>query len=192
MIAQLSKRMASFFVCNKIIEEEDEEVYEYGLQLLLSTLLNGFIALLIAIITGTVLQCFLYLAVFIIMRKTAGGYHAKTHSGCCCILVFVLTCFVNFIKTVTMEIYTITTLASVVFSVIIILLFAPLEHENKPISDKDRINLRRKSILYISIISVLVFILALLKFDTAMVSIALGILTSSSSIAVAKILKNTN
>lgn len=192
MIAQLSKRLASFFVCNKIIEEEDEEVYDYGLQLLLSTVANGLIALLIAIITGTVLQCFFYLAVFIVMRKTAGGYHAKTHLGCCCILVVVLICFIIFIKNAPMEIYSITTFASVVFSIIIILLFAPLEHENKPISDKDRINLRRKSILYIFVIAVLVFILAILRFDTAMVSISLGILTSSSSIMVAKVLKNTN
>ena len=35
MIARLSKRMASFFVCNEVIKSEDEEVYEYGLQLLL-------------------------------------------------------------------------------------------------------------------------------------------------------------
>lgn len=34
MIARLSKRMASFFARNNVIKSEDEEVYEYGLQLL--------------------------------------------------------------------------------------------------------------------------------------------------------------
>lgn len=37
MIAGLSKRIASFFVRNEVIKSEDEDVYEYGLQLLLST-----------------------------------------------------------------------------------------------------------------------------------------------------------
>ena len=83
MIARLSKRMASFFVRNKVIKNEDEEVYEYGLQLLLSTVFNGIIALILAIISGTVLQCIYYLAVFVLLRKSAGGFHAKTHFGCC-------------------------------------------------------------------------------------------------------------
>ena len=39
MIAQLSKRIASFFVHSKVIESENEQVYEYGLELLISTLL---------------------------------------------------------------------------------------------------------------------------------------------------------
>ena len=45
MIARLSKKMASFFARNNVIKIEDEEVYEYGLQLLLSTVFNGIIAL---------------------------------------------------------------------------------------------------------------------------------------------------
>ena len=82
MIARLSKRMASFFARNNVIKSEDEEVYEYGLQLLLSTVFNGIIALILAIISGTVLQCICYLAAFVLLRKSAGGFHAKTHFGC--------------------------------------------------------------------------------------------------------------
>lgn len=190
MIAQLSKRLASFFVYKKIIEKDDEEVYEYGLQLLLSTVINGLIALLIAIITGTLLQCFLYLAAFIVMRKTAGGYHANTHLGCCCILAVVLSCFIAFIKFVPVDVYILIALFSIVFSVIIIFLFSPLEHKNKPISSEDKIRLKRKSRIYILIISAIIIVLGILKFNTAMISVAFGILTSSGSIAAAKILKN--
>ena len=49
MIAQLSKRIASFFVHSKVIESENEQVYEYGLELLISTLLNSVIALVLAL-----------------------------------------------------------------------------------------------------------------------------------------------
>jgi len=105
MIARLSKRMASFFARNNVIKSEDEEVYEYGLQLLLSTVFNGIIALILAIISGTVLQCICYLAAFVLLRKSAGGFHAKTHLGCCCILAIVLSLFITFVKFVPNEVY---------------------------------------------------------------------------------------
>ena len=189
MIAQLSKRLASFFVCRKIIEKEDEEVYEYGLQLLLSTIANGLIALLIAFITGTFLQCILYLTAFVIMRKNAGGYHAQTHFGCCCILAVVISCFIAFLKFAPTDVYIPIALFSIAFSVIIVFLLSPLEHKNKPISSEDKIRLKRKSKIYILTISVIIIMLGMVNFKTAMISIALGICTSSGSIAAAKILK---
>ena len=86
MIAQLSKRIASFFVHSKVIESENEQVYEYGLELLISTLLNSVIALVLALFSRTLWQCICFLVVFIFLRKSAGGFHAKTHLGCCSIL----------------------------------------------------------------------------------------------------------
>ena len=61
MIAQLSKRIASFFVHSRVIESENEQVYEYGLELLISTLLNGVIALVLALFSRTLWQCICFL-----------------------------------------------------------------------------------------------------------------------------------
>ena len=63
MIAQLSKRIASFFVHSKVIESENEQVYEYGLELLISTLLNSVIALVLALFSRTLWQCICFLVV---------------------------------------------------------------------------------------------------------------------------------
>lgn len=98
MIAQLSKRIASFFVHSKVIESENEQVYEYGLELLISTLLNSVIALVLALFSRTLWQCICFLVVFIFLRKSAGGFHAKTHLGCCSILAAVLGIFIVLIK----------------------------------------------------------------------------------------------
>ncbi len=189
MIARLSKRIASFFVRNEVIKSEDEEVYEYGLQLLLSTVFNGVIALTLAIISGTVLQCVCYLAVFVLLRKSAGGYHAKTHFGCCCILAVVLSLFIMFIKFVPNEAYGIVATIAVAFSVVIILMFAPLEHENKPIIDRDKNRLRKISVIYAVLFTLLVFVLFIAKLKMIMICIALGMFTASSSMLVAVIEK---
>ena len=189
MIARLSKRMASFFVRNDVIKSEDEEVYEYGLQLLLSTVFNGIIALVLAIISGTVWQCVCYLAVFILIRKSAGGFHAKTHLGCCCILAVVLSLFILFIKFVPTNIYATITVLAVVFSVAVILLFAPLEHENNPISGKDKKRLRKISVIYAILISFVISLLFITNMKEIMVCLALGMFTASSSMLVAIIEK---
>ena len=189
MIAGLSKRMASFLVRNQVIKIEDEEVYEYGLQLLLSTVFNGIIALILAIISGTVLQCICYLAVFVLLRKSAGGFHAKSHFGCCCILAAVLSLFIMFIKFVPSEAYGISAAIAVVFSVVIILMFAPIEHENKPISDKDKSRLRKTSVIYTVLFTLLVFMLFIAKLKMIMICVALGMFTASSSMLVAVIEK---
>ena len=189
MIARLSKRMASFFVRNEVIKSEDEEVYEYGLQLLLSTVFNGIIALILAIISGTILQCICYLAVFVLLRKSAGGFHAKTHFGCCCILAVVLSLFIMFIKFVPNEAYGIVATIVVAFSVVIILIFAPLEHENKPISARDKNRLRKISVIYAVLFTILVFVLFIAKLKMIMICVALGMFTASGSMLVAVIEK---
>lgn len=181
--------MASFFVRQNIIENEDKEVYEYGLQLLLSSILNSMIALLIAVISQTVIPCLIYLTVFIVMRKSAGGFHAKTHFGCCCILIAVISGFILFIKFVPVYIYFVISGISIFISMITILFFAPLEHENKPLKENDKIKLRKVSIVYMVIIFILIIIFEIFNLKVYMISTALGIFTSSVSILAAKIQK---
>ncbi len=185
MIVRLSKKMAAYFAINGIIKSEDIEVYEYGLQILLSTVCNGIIALMLALITGTFWQCVCYLAVFILLRKSAGGFHAKTHLGCCCILVAVLGIFILFIRCAPVNTYAIISVIAVVFSTIMIARYAPLEHKNKPIHDKDRKRLRRNSIIYTFVISVIIFLLGMTKQEEIMVCLSLGMLTATASMLVA-------
>ena len=187
MITRLSKKMASFFVCQKIIEAKNEEVYEYGMELLLSTFFNGLIAIVLSLITNTFWFSLVYLSTFVIMRKSAGGFHAKTHLGCCCILVIVQSIFIVFIKIVPSSTYFIVAICTIVFSFFINIMFAPLENENKPISSDDKIRLRRISLRYSLIFSVGIVILGVFHIPYFMVSVALGMFTSSGSILAAKI-----
>ena len=82
MLKKISKNMAHFFVVQNAAKPEYEEVYAYGAEILLSTIINGCIAATIAILTKTIIPSIIFLTVFIIMRRTAGGYHADTHMGC--------------------------------------------------------------------------------------------------------------
>lgn len=51
MISKLAKNIAHFFVIQNITEESKEVIYAYGMELLISDVLNTIIVLLIALIS---------------------------------------------------------------------------------------------------------------------------------------------
>ncbi len=159
MIAKLAKSTAHFFVEKEIVSSEDEEVYVYGMELLFSTLFNIILAVIIGAVTSSMLETAIFLAAFISVRQCIGGYHAETHLGCISIFGVVLIAFAIIVK-LTSDTFAIPiSIVSAIVSFILVLLFAPVEHPNKPLSDKEKSVLRKKGITLLSIISVVVFIL---------------------------------
>lgn len=159
MIAKLAKSTAHFFVEKEIVNSEDEEVYVYGMELLFSTLFNIILAVIIGAVTSSMIETAIFLAAFISVRQCIGGYHAETHLGCISIFGVVLIAFAIIVK-LTSDTFAIPiSIASAIISFILVLLFAPVEHPNKPLSDKEKSVLRKKGITLLIIISVVVFIL---------------------------------
>lgn len=118
-------------------------------------------------------------------------YLQKTNGGERSILAAVLGVFIVLIKFVHIEEYPIVSLAAVVFSIIMILRFAPLEHENKPITEKGKTRLRKNSIVLALISSVSVMVLFILDFRLIMVCVSFGMLTASGSMLAAVIEKKS-
>lgn len=151
MISEVSKRTAGFLSKNMIIETEYEEVYAYGIEILLSTILNFIVAFIIALISHEFVACLINLTAFVTIRIYAGGYHADTHLGCMTTLVGVLLIFIFVIKLVSLKLMMILSPIMLIISAIIIFKYAPVEHPNKPLSDKKKLKLRRKALISLSI-----------------------------------------
>jgi accessory gene regulator B len=161
MISRLAKSTACFFVDNKIIEAEDEEVYSYGMELLLSTAVNLAVAIIIAMITKSFLPCLVNLTAFLTLRVNAGGYHADTHLGCTMTLISTLLIFIFAEKNIPEAAMFYNSLIMLMFSNILIIMLSPVEHPNKPLNDELRKKLRNKSVLWAGIWTVfcIVFII---------------------------------
>ena len=82
MISKLAKNVAHFFVVQNITEESKEVIYAYGMELLISDVLNTLIVLLIALISHTLPAVVVFIAVFMGLRQFVGGYHANSHLSC--------------------------------------------------------------------------------------------------------------
>lgn len=159
MIAKLAKSTAHFFYKKNIVKQEDEEVYAYGMELLYSSIFNIFLAVLISVATNTFLPTTVFAFAFAILRQYIGGYHAKTHFGCMSILTVVLIIFSILSKNIPINFEIPISSVVTVISIILVILFAPVENSNKPLSDNDKIRLRKNGILCIFIISIIIMVM---------------------------------
>lgn len=182
MISEVSKRTAGFLSKNMIIETEYEEVYVYGIEILLSTILNFIVAFIIALISHEFVACLINLIAFVTIRIYAGGYHADTHLGCMTTLVGVLLIFIFVIKLVSLKLMMMLSPIMLIISAIIIFKYAPVEHPNKPLSDKKKLKLRRKAL-----ISLLIWILFCMCFYFIKIEFTFYAVSGIFSLAVALI-----
>jgi len=82
MIHFIAKNTVTQMINNNIVSSKMAEVYQYGLELLLSTVLTTLSILGLACSVDSFLYGMLYLMISIPLRMTAGGYHASTYAKC--------------------------------------------------------------------------------------------------------------
>lgn len=121
---------------NQAIEEQERDVYCYGVR-------NGIMIALnwcVIIITGIWYACLAEMLVFAmgysVLRSNAGGFHMTTHKKCfvfSVLLYQVVACFLSKCR-ISFLMYTTVLLICVVM----IFLLAPIENENKPLDEKEQ------------------------------------------------------
>lgn len=127
----------------KFVDGEDVEIYQFGLECMLLKLVHVASYLFIGICMGELLSLLVSGSILIPLRRKVGGFHAKTRIGCyifsCCV-VFLL-CLLN--KVV---ITYVAGIIGMVIADILILLFAPVENENRMLDLDEKILFRKQAI----------------------------------------------
>ena len=82
IFAEVSFKSENDLVCSSVVNEEDAEIYIYGINQILVCVLNVSSALIIGWIFGVVLEIAVFMAAYISQRLFAGGYDAKTPLRC--------------------------------------------------------------------------------------------------------------
>jgi accessory gene regulator B len=139
----LAAHVTDFFVKKKIIEPDMKEIYCYGFELIISDVINFSLILLAGLCYGILTSSVLFLLCFVTVRIFCGGYHAKTSMVC-----RIVTMAAYLLAMGGAYIFRTTALNSLwigaVCALVIIVLLAPVENENKPLSkEKKRRNRRR-------------------------------------------------
>ena len=143
MIAWLAKVIAHSFVVNHIVEESKEKIYAYGMELLISDVLNTVIIVCIASVFHMILETIIFMGMFIVLRYFVGGFHAKTHLTCMLTLVAVMVMFCLVVKFMPIDYIKPIGIVGLILSLTIIVCLAPVTHPNKPISAERKQHLRK-------------------------------------------------
>lgn len=146
---RLANKIACEMVMHSIISDDEDtrEYYVYGLQLVISAILTFIAMILVAAISGHILECILFTAFFCPLRSLAGGYHCQRFSSC---FILSLSLWIILVFMLVMNVFSHIILLSILITIanMYILFNAPMEHKNNPLSS-DEMKVFRKHVLII-------------------------------------------
>ena len=155
----LQKRFSSAMVRSGVIDSKDQGLYEFALRNLLYAAATWGTLLILGLLTHRFWYCLLYIAAYLPLREYAGGFHQKTRMRCYInsILIFGILIFGSFVYNI---IFTPLALSvGLLFSVIVLLVFIPVESKQNPLTEKEKVVYRKRALItmVIEIILTVVF-----------------------------------
>ena len=161
MINKISTFISSEFVKHDIISEDAKNIYKYGIEITVSSIIGFIIVSIIGLLFNSLLQTIMFYFIFIFLRSLTGGYHAKTYLKCNLIFGIITLFVIVFSKSVYSMQISINVITFLFLpSVAIFIWLAPVENINKPIEMNKRVYYKIISV----IISVLLYILSILLY----------------------------
>ena len=175
MFERLSEKLTGKLIRAGIISETDTDVYVYGFFQLAMMLLNIVTTLFLGILFQLLIPCILLNLSYIPLRINAGGHHADSPMKCYINSTIMIAALLAVIKWI--PIHPAVSAVLLVLSGGVIWILAPVEAENNPWEDTEKLIYRRKSRVILGI-EIIAFVITLI-FTKKWVSetIVLGVFT---------------
>ena len=141
-----------------LVDEENAEIYQFGLECMLLKAVHIMSYLVIGLCMGELLSLVVSGSILIPLRRKAGGFHAKTRIGCYIFSCGIITLLCLFNKILIMPVMGI---AGVIVADILVLLFAPVENENRELDAEERILFRKQAICCMAVVNVILVVMFL-------------------------------
>ena len=170
LLARLAVKIVNNLVHSGVIKEEDAEIYIYGINQILTSVLSVSSALIIGLIFGVFPEIAVFMAAYIPLRSFAGGYHAKTPLSCyvfSVIMLIVVSIGLKYLHLADWVYY-----AVLVAATLVVLVLFPVEDRNKPLDEIEQKVYKRRTILIAAVELTLAMLLKLLMFDDLFIATA--------------------
>ena len=161
MITKLSHIIADFFIYKKFIPEEQREVYEYGFELSISSLIGIIIVLAIGLISRKFWESVVFYTVFCFTRLFTGGFHAQSRlickitSGGTLLVVLVVNWLLHGIEDYYWFVLHF-------YSFVIVCQFAPIEAPNTELKKHEKVRFKVISIIIMAVWLAVMFLFRVL------------------------------
>ena len=150
-LKKISGVIIKSFVNQGIINDEEKDIYQFGLNQLMFFIVNMISSIAIGLIAEMLAECIVFTLAYMLLRRYSGGYHARTSVRCyflsVCLMIVVLK-IINI--TISNEYYHIVFVV-LLLSGLVIILKAPIESENKPLNDAEYEKYRKKSLVIMAV-----------------------------------------
>ena len=177
MIGYLAELLSNYFVKNKIILSEDKNIYKYGAEVTISSILGILVIVIISAFLGKIQDGILFLLCFIPIRVYTGGYHANTYIKCNFIFIIVFLLIILGSSNLP-EVFEIQISIFVgIVSLVLIILLSPIENKHKPICSDEKKKYKKISIT-ISSLWFIFSVILLFIFDINLLSLIMLIMFS--------------
>lgn len=171
---RLSECIADFLLSQKIIKKQEKEIYVYGTQLVISSIINLLICITISLLLGELINGLIFFAIFSSLRRFTGGFHCKTFIMCNVVFssIVALALLSNTFLGKVFENYVIV-MVTAIFNLICILLFSPVYNENKKLTYLQKRRFLISSIIVYAI-HIAFYLTLLIVFDVKLNIIVIG------------------
>jgi len=153
---QIAAMLTSYFIRSGIIPEEEREIYEYGFDITIYSIVSTLGLLAIGFLFHRIEYTVIILSVFSLFQTTGGGYHANSHLKCFLTMVIILLAALGLSY---LPFYPYVPEISSAVSILLLILFPLTLHPNKAYLAPQIPQLRRKSRLVTLLITVISAIL---------------------------------
>lgn len=160
LLQNFAEDITFFMLKNKVINIEDRDIYIYGFEIILSTLIVTGTLLTLGIILNKILLTLVFMFIFIILRIYTGGYHSEKFKSCfvISIAIYLSELLLNDLVADNLKLKVGIILILIASSIIYRL--SPVEHKNNPLSFEDKKKYKKIS----RVITLLILVLTLIGF----------------------------
>lgn len=137
------------------LEENEEDVYLFGLECLLLEVIHCFSYIIIGFVMKMTIPMMVTAVVLIPLRRKSGGFHARTRSGCylfSCFAVVVVCLLDKVIFPLWLGAITILGANAIIFA------FAPIENENRILDHDEQKKFRKQALVILALADIAIII----------------------------------
>lgn len=189
MIKLISSKVARI-LCKDEKHTDNYELYEYAIYILLSSAFHIATVIVLGLVFNLLTESLVFYLSFIVIRKFAGGYHAKTPTRCYIVSIITIVLMLCIIKWILIINY-LSIYYSLFFSelvcVLILCFLSPLDTENKLLNGKERTIYKIVSCVTCIAISLFSAFLIVIEVYNICVSLSFSIFTSTVLLIVRKV-----
>lgn len=189
MIKLISSKVARI-LCEDEKHTDNYELYEYAIYIILSSAFHMATVIVLGLVFNLLTESLVFYLSFIVIRKFAGGYHAKTPTRCYIVSIITIVLMLCIIKWILIINY-LSIYYSLFFSelvcVLILCFLSPLDTENKLLNGKERTIYKIVSCVTSIAISLFSAFLIVIEVYNICVSLSFSIFTSTVLLIVRKV-----